>query len=63
MSVDVFAYIGVFAVAIIGFALGTGLFGILIAPDDWGHWGHIPLISWLMGIIVYGLTVMFMWRW
>lgn len=62
MSVDIFAHIGVFVVAMIGFTLGTGLFGILIAPDDWEHWEQIPFISWIAGIIVYGLTVMFMWK-
>lgn len=60
MTVNDFAHVGVFMMAIIGFALGTGLFGVLIAPDDWEY---IPLISWVVGIIVYGLTVMFMWRW
>ena len=60
MSVNDFAQVGVFAIAIIGFALGTGLFGLIIAPDDWEH---ISLISWVVGIIVYGLTVVFMWRW
>lgn len=60
MSVNDFAHVGVFVIAMIGFALGTGLFGVLTVPDDWEH---IPLISWIVGIIVYGLTVMFMWRW
>lgn len=60
MSVNDFAHVGVFVIAMIGFALGTGLFGVLIVPDDWEH---IPLISWIVGIIMYGLTVMFMWRW
>ena len=59
MSVNDFAHVGVFAIAMIGFALGTGLFGVLIVPDDWKY---IPLISWIVGIIVYGLTVMLMWR-
>lgn len=59
MSVNDLAHVGVFAIAIIGFALGTGFFGVVIAPDDWEH---IPFISWLVGIIVYGLTVMFMWK-
>ncbi len=60
MSVNDFAHVGVFAIAIIGFALGTGLFGMLIAIDDLDN---MPLASWVVGIIVYGLTVMFMWRW
>ena len=60
MNVNDFANVGVFVIAMIGFALGTGLVGLLIAPDDWEE---IPLISWVVGIIVYGLTVMFMWRW
>lgn len=59
MSANDFAHIGVFVVAMIGFTLGTGLFGILIVPDDWDQ---IPFVSWIVGIIVYGLTVMFMWK-
>ena len=59
MSVNDFAHVGVFVIAIIGFALGTGLFGTLIAFDDLDH---MPLASWLVGAIVYGLTVMFMWK-
>lgn len=64
MSVNDFANVGVFVIAMIGFALGTGLFGVLfgmlIASDDWKY---NPLVSWLVGILVYGMTVMFMWRW
>jgi hypothetical protein len=60
MSVNDFANVGVFVIAMIGFALGTGLFGVLIVPDDWEC---IPLAAWLVGIFVYGLTVMLMWRW
>ena len=59
MSVDDFAHIGVFVIASVGFALGTGLSGVLIAPEDWKY---ISLASWLVGIFVYGLTVMFMWK-
>lgn len=59
MSVNDFAHVGVLAIAIVGFALGTGLFGVLIAAGDFDH---LPLASWLVGIIVYGLTVMFMWK-
>lgn len=59
MSVDIFAHVGVFAIASVGFMLGTGLLGILIVPDDWDQ---MPFVSWIAGIIVYGLTVMFMWK-
>lgn len=62
MSVNVFAHVGVFAIASVGFGLGTGLVGILIVPDDWDHWDQIPFVAWIVGIIVYGLTVMFMWK-
>lgn len=59
MSVNDFAHVGVFVIAMIGFALGTGLSGVLIAPEDWKY---IPLAAWLVGIFVYGLTVMLMWK-
>lgn len=59
MSVNDFANVGVFVIAIIGFALGTGFFGTIISFDDYDH---IPLASWLVGMFVYGLTVMFMWK-
>ncbi len=59
MSVNDFAHVGVLVIASVGFALGTGFFGALIA---FGDLDNIPLTSWLVGIFVYGLTVMFMWR-
>ena len=59
MSVNEFANVGVFVIAMIGFALGTGFFGVLITLDDLDN---MPLTSWLVGIFVYGLTVMFMWK-
>ena len=59
MSVNDFAHVGVFVIAMIGFALGTGFFGTLISLGDLDH---MPLASWLIGIVVYGLTVMFMWK-
>lgn len=59
MSVNEFAHIGVFAVASIGFALGTAFFGVIITLDNEDY---MSLVSWIVGIIVYGLTVMFMWR-
>ncbi len=59
MTVNELANVGVFVIAMIGFALGTGFFGALIA---FGDLDNIPLTSWLVGIFVYGLTVMFMWR-
>lgn len=59
MSVNDFANVGVFVIASIGFALGTGFFGVIISLDDCEY---IPLASWLVGMFVYGLTVMFMWR-
>ena len=59
MSVNDFANVGVFVIAMIGFALGTGLFGALMTLEDLDN---MPLASWLIGIFVYGLTVMFMWK-
>ena len=59
MSVNDFAHVGVLVIAMIGFALGTGFFGVLITLDDVDN---MPLASWLVGIFVYGFTVMFMWR-
>ena len=60
MSMNDFANVGVLVIAMIGFALGTGLVGVLMACGDLNN---VPLPSWLVGIFVYGLTVMFMWRW
>lgn len=59
MSVNEFANVGVFVMAMIGFVLGTGFFGVLMTLDDLDN---MPLASWLVGIFVYGLTVMFMWK-
>ena len=59
MSVNDFAHVGVLVIAMIGFALGTGFFGMLMAFNDSDY---MPLFSWIVGIFVYGLTVMFMWK-
>lgn len=59
MSVNDFANVGVLVIAMIGFALGTGLFGALMTFDDLDY---MPLASWLVGIFVYGLTVTLMWK-
>ncbi len=59
MSVNDFAHVGVLVIASVGFALGTGFFGAIISFDDCDH---IPLAAWLVGMFVYGLTVMFMWK-
>lgn len=60
MSINDFANLGLFIAASVGFALGTAFFGVLITLDNEDY---MPLASWIVGIFVYGLTVMFIWRW
>jgi hypothetical protein len=60
MSINVFANLGLFIAASIGFGLGTAFFGAIIAFDNEEYF---PFASWIIGIFIYGLTVMFMWRW
>lgn len=63
MSVNDFAHVGVFTIAMIGFALGTAFFGTMLSGLFFDDYNHIPLTSWILGVFVYGLTVMVMWRW
>ena len=58
MTTNDFAQVGLFVIAMIGFALGTGFFGAIISFD---YPDKIPLAAWLVGMFVYGVTVMFMW--
>lgn len=58
MTTNDFAHVGLFVISMIGFALGTGFFGAIISFDDPDK---IPLAAWLVGMFVYGMTVMFMW--
>lgn len=58
MTTDDFAHVGVFVIAMIGFTLGTGFFGAIISFDDPDK---IPIAAWVVGMFVYGMTVMFMW--
>ena len=60
MNINDFANLGLFIAASIGFGLGTAFFAAIIAFDNEEYF---PLAAWIIGIIVYGLTVMFMWRW
>ena len=55
--------VGVFVIAIIGFVLGTALFGAMLSAFLFEDLDHMPVTSWISGVFVYGLTVMVMWRW
>lgn len=59
MTVNDLARVGVFVMSFIGFALGTGFIGAMMSLDDPDY---IPLASWIVGMIVYGFTVTFMWK-
>lgn len=63
MSANDFAHVGVLVIAMIGFALGTGFFGAMLSALLFNDYNHIPFTSWILGVLVYGLTVMVMWRW
>lgn len=54
--------IGLFAIAFCGFGAGTLLFGTIINDNEDDDAG-IYCGAWLVGIVVYAITVVMMWSW
>ena len=60
MSNEIFEYIGVFVVALLGYALGSGIAGIVLGIDSTGNASYVPHIGWAAGAIIYATTVLMM---
>lgn len=61
MSINDFAMVGMFAISMTAFALGTALLGLMTSIILFDDVEHTLLISWILGVVTYGLTIMIMW--
>lgn len=59
MTVNDLANVGVFVIALVGYVLGTGFFGVITSNGDEDM---MPIASWIWGAITYAITVMIMWK-
>ena len=57
-----FAQFGLFAIAVIGYVLGTGLIGVLMGIDSDGNDYLFPYVAWMTGAVTYGVTMVMMWK-
>lgn len=62
MDEKTLAQVGLFAIAVIGYVLGTGLIGILVGIESDGNDYLFPYVAWITGAIAYGVTMVMMWK-
>jgi len=62
MDEKTLAQVGLFAIAVIGYILGTGLIGIIGGIDSNGNYRLFLYIAWITGAIVYGATMVMLWK-
>lgn len=62
MDEKTLAQFGLFAIAVIGYVLGTGLIGVIGGIDSNGNYRLFPYIAWITGAIVYGATMVMLWK-
>lgn len=55
-------YVGLFTIAVFGYVLGTGLIGVIVGIDSNGDDRLFPFVAWITGAIVYGVTMVMMWK-
>lgn len=53
--------IGLFAIAFLGFGLGTLFFGAIINCNQYDDTG-LYCGAWITGIVVYAITVVMLWK-
>ena len=58
MTMQELANVGIFVIAFIGYILVTAVFGVLIVSPDWEKF---TILAWVMGAVVYAVTVTCMW--
>lgn len=59
MTVNDLANVGVFVIALVGYVLGTGFFGVITSNGDGDM---MPIALWIWGAIAYAITIMIMWK-
>ena len=59
MSDSEFMMVGIFFLSMFGYALITGLLGVLMTL---GEEESLPGVAWIVGGLLYAITVMIMWQ-
>lgn len=62
MDEKTLAQVGLFAIAVFGYILGTGLIGVIVGIDSDGNDCLFPYVAWVTGAIAYGVTMVMMWE-
>lgn len=62
MDEKILTQVGLFTIAVIGYILGTGLIGVIGGIDSNGNDRLFPYVAWITGAIVYGVTMVMMWK-
>lgn len=62
MDEKTLAQVGLFAIAVFGYTLGTGIIGVLIGTDSNGNDRFFSYVAWITGAIAYGVTMVMMWK-
>lgn len=62
MDEKILAQVGLFAIAVIGYVLGTGAIGVVFGIDSDGNDRLFPYVAWITGAIAYGVTMVIMWK-
>lgn len=62
MDEKILVKIGLFTIAVIGYVLGTGFIGVIGGIDSNGKDNLFPYVAWVTGAIVYGVTMVMMWK-
>lgn len=62
MDEKTLAQFGLFIIAVIVYALGTGLIGVIVGINSDGDDSLFPYVAWITGAIAYGVTMVMMWK-
>lgn len=62
MDEKTLAQVGLFAIAVFGYTLGTGLIGVIVGIDSNGNNRLFSYVAWITGAIAYGVTMVMMWK-
>lgn len=62
MDEKILAQVGLFAIAVFGYTLGTGLIGVIVGIDSNGNDRLFSYVAWITGAIAYGVTMVMMWK-
>ena len=62
MDEKTLAQFGLFAIAVIGYVLGTGVIGVVVGIDSDGNDHLFPYVAWITGAIAYGVTMVMIWK-